>query len=729
MPQVAAVAVISGLSTYAAGATFLGLTGIAAALAAAGASLVLGGISQALTPKPKRAAAAALTNRPGTVAVRQTDLTHTHVYGHARAVRGYAHIESTDDNRNLHMIIILCQGELRAINEVWINDYAIPNDWLDVDGNVTQGRYADKLQIRKHTGASDQSADVVAIANIPDWTSTDRLQGIAYLYCKMVKDQDVYPTGVPNVTAVVEGPTLYDPRITALNWTTNLAQYARDFILANEYGYGAFSDDVNDTNISAEMNICDEMVTVADKAYTGTSVDTSLDLITIDGDLLSLEFGDQVQVSSGGSLPTGLSAATNYYVIPYQIKDTPRIGLATSLANAMAKTYIDLTTAGSGGLTITKKAEPRYHGGGTFDSEAVLSSTLADIVSSMAGRAYPIGGAWTILSGAWRSPAVEFTIDDLRGSGIVWKNGLSMSDSYNLVKGTFSGPSTYFQDTDYPAAKYDEFIEDDYGQESSRDLNLSYMTRATGSQRVAKIELFRGRQGISVQATFTTKAMQVQPGDVIQLTIDRYGWVQKEFEVTSFMFDATADGLFCKLGLRETAEAIYDWTSGEAIGYDPAPNTTFTTPYLVAAPTSLSYNSRTSQTSGGDSVFIMQLEWDVQTNGFVREYGSFELQFKLSSLPDVPENWSPGFFVDGKVSATDVLTASVGIEYDLRIRSRNSLGVRSSWSTLLNCTVGSSGGVVFTEDYELVTDTVGFTDDYGSVTDTIGSSEDWGYVS
>lgn len=718
MPQVAVAAVIAGASQALAGATFLGV------MTAIGKSVLLGVISSALTPKPKKPSGSTVTNRPGTVAVRQSDLTHIHVYGHTRAVRGYAHIESTDANKNLHLIIILCQGELRAINEIWINDYAIPNDWLDADGNVTQGRYANKLQIRKHLGAPDQLADTVAMANIPGWSTTDRLQSTAYIYCKLIKDQDVYPTGVPNISAVVEGPTLYDPRVSALRWSTNLAQFARDFILSDEKGFGAAGDDVDDVNIASEMNICDEMVTVTNKTYSVTAVVSSSDLITLSGSILELEFGDRVTIASTGSIPSGLSAATNYFVIPYQVKDTPRIGLATSLVNAMAKTYIDITSAGSGTITIIKNAEPRYHGGGSFDTETNLSSTLADIAASMAGRAYPIAGAWSILSGAWRAPAIEFTIDDLRGQGISWKNGLSMSDSYNIVKGTFAGAATYYQDTDYPIARYATFVSDDYGQESVRDLNLGFMTRATAAQRVAKIELFRGRQGITVSATFSTKAMQVQPGDVIQLTIARYGWVQKEFEVTTFMFDTSTEGVFCKLGLRETAQAIYDWGSGEAIEYDPAPNTLLTSPFDVQIPSGVRFNSRFIETAGGDSLYTLQLEWDEHPDGFVREFGDFEIQFKLTA----DSIWLPSFFVAGLQTQTDVVTASSGVLYDLRIRARNRLGVRSAWSVIEGATVGSSGGVTTSLDYALVSDTVSTSEDWGLVSDAVTTEIDYGSV-
>lgn len=61
-----------------------------------------------------------------------------------------------------------------------------------------------------------------------------------------------------------------------------------------------------------------------------------------------------VQVSnSGGALPAGLSASTNYYVIRI---DANTFYLATSLANTYAGTHIDLTTNGTGTQTITATA-------------------------------------------------------------------------------------------------------------------------------------------------------------------------------------------------------------------------------------------------------------------------------------------------------------------------------------------------------------------------------------
>lgn len=62
------------------------------------------------------------------------------------------------------------------------------------------------------------------------------------------------------------------------------------------------------------------------------------------------EFGQIAQLTTSGTLPGGLSLATNYYVVPQSV-DTFK--LSTSLANAKSGSFVDITSTGSGTHTIT----------------------------------------------------------------------------------------------------------------------------------------------------------------------------------------------------------------------------------------------------------------------------------------------------------------------------------------------------------------------------------------
>lgn len=728
MPQVVIGAALAAAASAGATALTLGVAAITAAsvLTSFAGSLILGGLSYALTSKPKSSVVSDIPS--GTVSLKQSDLTRKFLYGHTRVTTGYAHMESTGEKKNkqLHMILMLCEGTVRDIPEVWVNDYSIPKDWIDEDGNVTEGRYKDKLVIRKHFGSPSQVADPVAVTNMPEWTTAHRLQGIAYLYLILTKDQDVYPTGVPNFSAVVEGQFVYDPRIEENTWSTNNALFCADNLRSQRYGFNVLDDDINFTNIIAQANICDEIVDTDEKDYELKEINTATNIITLKGDLLDLQYGDRVEVKSTGTLPAGISAVTDYYVIPYQVKDTPRILLATSLSNSMAKISIDITSAGTGTITVTKTGEPRYHSSGVLETDQTRSANLNNLVNGMAGRAIYTGGMWTLLAGAWRTPSAVYGIGDMRGSGMSFKNDLSMTDSYNIVKGLYLSPLNLYQTSDYPSATYSQFIEDDAGVAAEKEINLPFTQRPTTAQRIAKIELFRGRQGITFASDFSMKAIQNQPGDNIGLDVDRLGWEEKPFEITEFTFDVNDGNLVTRMSLRETAQAIFDWSQGEAINVDPAPNTSMPNPFEVAGVTGVGYNSRIIDTREGDVVYTMTLQWDEHSDQFVLSYGDFEIQYKLESEIE----WRPSFFVDGSLTKTDVVNSSVNIPYDLRIRARNNLGVRSAWTTILGAVVGSSGGITDTRDYESVADPVVYMLDYGSVADPVGSGdfEDWGYV-
>lgn len=83
-------------------------------------------------------------------------------------------------------------------------------------------------------------------------------------------------------------------------------------------------------------------------AKTFTTVSTTLDTATITAH--GQVTGSVGQLTTSGGLPAGLATTTNYFLI---IVDANTVKFASSLANAVAGTAIDLTTAGTGTQTFT----------------------------------------------------------------------------------------------------------------------------------------------------------------------------------------------------------------------------------------------------------------------------------------------------------------------------------------------------------------------------------------
>lgn len=98
---------------------------------------------------------------------------------------------------------------------------------------------------------------------------------------------------------------------------------------------------------------------VLTEAVAAAGVTPASDTIAVGSNTDRWVTGMKVRVSTTGTLPTGISAATDYFLI----RDTATtIKLASSLANAVAGTAIDITAAGSGTHTVTHTLTARALG-------------------------------------------------------------------------------------------------------------------------------------------------------------------------------------------------------------------------------------------------------------------------------------------------------------------------------------------------------------------------------
>lgn len=332
---------------------------IANAIINTAVGLVLSGIQRALTSKPKTPILK--PSKSGTTTqVKQPTATRTLVYGEQRVSGPVLDLGMTNSNKYLHMVIALAGHEITEIGEVWLNDYPIASDHLDADGTVNTGRYDGLVRIRKHLGSPDQAADTLLITELPDRDSNHRFRGIAYIYVRLKWDQDKFPTGIPNISAWVRGKNILDVRDSTNKFSMNTALCMADYLVDTEYGLGdkLTISDIDTDFVDSAANTSDEFVTTTDISKTISSIDTATEIIELNADLLEFQRGDRVQVTTTDTLPSGISAATNYYVIPYQRKDNVRIKLAASLDDAMDNVAIDITDTGTGTHTITKNAEP-----------------------------------------------------------------------------------------------------------------------------------------------------------------------------------------------------------------------------------------------------------------------------------------------------------------------------------------------------------------------------------
>jgi hypothetical protein len=108
----------------------------------------------------------------------------------------------------------------------------------------------------------------------------------------------------------------------------------------------------------------DRPLVIADTVFTAENV---ANLFTAAAHGMLTGDGPVTVANSGGGLPAGLAAATNYWVV--KISDNT-FKLATSLANALAGTTVDITTDGTGTQTLSDAAGTKRLNDGNWYYEA-----------------------------------------------------------------------------------------------------------------------------------------------------------------------------------------------------------------------------------------------------------------------------------------------------------------------------------------------------------------------
>lgn len=227
-------------------------------------NLALGLVAKALAPKPPKP-----QRRDNTVTAREPVSSRKIVYGRTRVGGTIVYLESTgSDNKYLHLVIAIAGHEIDAFEKVYFDDTLV---W---DDGSYQDDWDEYARLNFHEGEDDQAADSDLVSESSHWTSDHRLRGVAYIYARLKYDQDRYSNGIPNITAVVRGKKVFDPRSSTTAFTSNPALCVRDFLLDDKYGLGVSESELNAASFNSAANLCDETV---------TTTSGSQDRYTLDG--------------------------------------------------------------------------------------------------------------------------------------------------------------------------------------------------------------------------------------------------------------------------------------------------------------------------------------------------------------------------------------------------------------------------------------------------------------
>ena len=570
MPQIVLPALLSATVSTAS----VGFVGFGSAFMV---NAALGAAMYALSPQPKAAGQSAQT-----FAVKSSNETRKIVYGEARVGGVLTFAESSNDETYLHLVVTFAAHEVNSFKTFYIDGEALTLSGNDV---TAPAKYVGKIKV--------YPVNVGLVANTPaalisdtSWTSAHVLNGQAYTYFRFTGGDGTFTGGVPNVSVVLEGKKVYDPRDTLTAYSANPALCMRDYLADATFGLGAASSEINDASFIAAANTADEAVT--------------LDV--------------------GGT-------------------------------------------------------EPRYTLNGIVDTGSTPRPNIAVMLTASNGTLYFSSGQWSIRAGVYITPTVTLTEDDFAGP-INISTAVSARDSFNAVKGQYVSSETDYQATDYAEITSATFETEDGSFRKYADLNLPFTNSGATAQRLAKQVLYQNRQEISFTARFKLTAFQFEVGDTVLITLARFGWSAKVFEVSSWSLNFGPDDVSVECSMRETNSAVYSWSAEETVF--ASDNSTLPDPTAVPGiGIALSADGRVI------NEHVVNVLSVLTTTANPAQVRSVEVQFKKSS----DSAWTA--LSTGGLGWSEVLDVDE-VAYDVQARGVNVFGVPGEWTLYPDYIVSAS---------------------------------------
>lgn len=323
--------------------------------------------------------------------------------------------------------------------------------------------------------------------------------------------------------------------------------------------------------------------------------------------------------------------------------------------------YCDDQVEGLPGIYL----EDRYTANGVIKIENRPLDTLEEMQKAAGAFVTTSQGLWSYIRSEYIAPVASFDESDII-SDIQFSPSGSKEGRFNTVTGVFIAPSANWKASDYPAVTYPGYVAAD-GEELSTTIDFNFVTSPYQAQRLAKLAIERSRYGMTLTGTFKLKAVELQAGDRVFLSITSLGISNAIFLVldTGISFDGGV-----ALVLRQDAAEIYTDSASDRTEFTPATLLNLPDPNPIV-PTGVAISEELYSTNGGRNIKARAVVSWVEPDGRTQNY---DVQFK----PSADSNWRN---VETSVFGTEARKDDLAVDtYDFRVRAINQLGWESDWS-------------------------------------------------
>ena len=691
---VVAAVVVLGPSAYTAFQGFNPL--VQKALISIGTSIIGGIVGQALAPKIDPPNFGTALESGITVTAKAPTAPYRIVYGSSRVGGVIVYAETTSDtNEFLHMVIVLAGHEVDDITTIFLGDDAVALETTSNDSNgipiftpTSSDKYSGKLRVKKHFGDALQVADANLVSDVTQWTTNHKISGKAYLYLKFSFDSDVYPNGVPNVSAIVKGKKLYDPRATSFTASSSTVSTSANTITLSSHGLSTFDRATYDVN--------------GNTAIGGLSNGTLYYVIKVDNNTIKLATNYTNCVAGTPISLTSVSGSTTQKFNFTTFSDNPVLAIRDYLKDTIYGMKVEdveinnanfIASANTCDETVTvtnpSGTEKRFTCNGAFQLSKSPKVIIENFLTTLGGFLIYSNGEFKIIPSSYLSPTVTLNESNLR-SGISINSRVSKKELFNAVKGLYSEPANDFQPQNYPILTNSSFESEDNNERIYAEFDYPFTNSSRMCQRLSKIQLLKVRQQISFSASFDMGAFDLDVGDTVNITNARMGFTNKTFQVLEwgFSIDGSDGSLQISANFKEIASAVYDFATSNYSTISSGKATNLPKSTSVSAPIAITLIDELVSYNDGTVIVKMVIELTEATDNFTELY---EIEIKqLTDANGVAVTDDFKQIGRGARTKYEFLNVIDRATYQVRARGINIFGVKSSTITQDHTVIGLS---------------------------------------
>ncbi len=147
------------------------------------------------------------------------------------------------DGEWLHMVYVLCEGAVDALEEIYLGEELINTYGADASYELV---------------VNPTQVNAFLKANCPDWKDEQIGRGLSFVRLSLRYNAEKFPSGIPDARFVVRGRNdLYDPRTGMAGYSENTALHILWFLRAR---CGVPDDEIVFETFASGANVCDESV-------------------------------------------------------------------------------------------------------------------------------------------------------------------------------------------------------------------------------------------------------------------------------------------------------------------------------------------------------------------------------------------------------------------------------------------------------------------------------------